>query len=75
MVYQNRNNAVECQEIIFKKLIGKAVNTAFGKEHSFEKIKNVVAFASLPLCVNRYSHSGFSIKIRLLYKSAECLKD
>ncbi len=44
MVYQNRNNAVECQEIIFKKLIGEAVSTAFGKEHFFEKIKTYSDF-------------------------------
>ena len=39
MVHQNRDNAVQCQEIVFTKLIASAVNTAFGKEHSFKTIR------------------------------------
>ena len=39
MVHQNRNDAVQCQETVFKELITSAKNTAFGKEHSFEKIR------------------------------------
>ena len=38
MVHHNRDNAVQCQEVVFKYLVASAVNTAFGKEHSFQKI-------------------------------------
>jgi hypothetical protein len=44
MVHQNRNNATECQQLVFNKIIANATNTAFGKEHSFEKIKSYADF-------------------------------
>lgn len=44
MVHQNRNKAAECQQLVFNKLIANAANTAFGKEHRFEKIKTYADF-------------------------------
>jgi hypothetical protein len=39
LVYENRFYAIKCQEKILQQLIQLAKNTAFGKEHQFNKIK------------------------------------
>ena len=41
--YQNQrwiNNPLKSQKRVFKSLISKAKNTAFGKDHGFENIKS-----------------------------------
>lgn len=40
------NNPVETQQIVFRELIGKASQTAFGKDHGFENIKSHGDFAA-----------------------------
>jgi phenylacetate-coenzyme A ligase PaaK-like adenylate-forming protein len=44
MVRENRNNATECQQLVFNRIIANATNTEFGKEHSFGKIKTYTDF-------------------------------
>lgn len=39
-VYKWANNPYKTQEKVFKELISKAKNTAFGKDHDFKSIKN-----------------------------------
>ena len=52
-VYKWANNPVETQEKVFQYLIKNAKNTAFGKDHNFEKIKNYEDFKKL-VPVNDY---------------------
>ncbi len=44
--YKESNNAVEVQQKVFNKLVKQAKNTAFGKDHNFDKIKNYQDFKS-----------------------------
>ena len=46
-VHQNRNHAIECQQVVFNDLIAKAANTSFGKEHSFKEIKTFRDFRKI----------------------------
>ena len=39
-IYNYSNNSVKTQQKVFKKLISKAVNTKFGKDHNFKNIKS-----------------------------------
>lgn len=43
-VYKWANNPVKTQDKVFKKLISKAKNTAFGKDHNFTSIKTYEDF-------------------------------
>ena len=52
-VYKWANNPVETQEKVFQYLIKNAKNTAFGRDHNFEKIKNYEDFKKL-VPVNDY---------------------
>ncbi|MEO5943539.1 MAG: GH3 auxin-responsive promoter family protein [Ferruginibacter sp.] len=44
LVNQNRHSAIKCQQLVFKELISNAADTAFGREHSFDKIKTYSDF-------------------------------
>ncbi|UMB59720.1 GH3 auxin-responsive promoter family protein [Lutibacter sp. A80] len=44
--YKESNNSVQVQQKVFNKLIVKAKNTAFGKDHNFDKIQNYQDFKS-----------------------------
>lgn len=44
LVYQNRHQAVACQQAVFENLIKNGAKTAFGKEHHFSEIKNIQDF-------------------------------
>ncbi|SNR54878.1 GH3 auxin-responsive promoter family protein [Lutibacter flavus] len=42
--YKQSNNAVKVQQKVFKKLISQAQQTAFGKDHNFDRIKTYQNF-------------------------------
>ena len=43
-IYKQSDNAVEVQNKLLKKLVKQAKNTAFGKDHNFEKINSYSDF-------------------------------
>lgn len=71
LVNANRFNAIECQQKTFSSLINTAKNTAFGKEHAFNKLNNYNDFKdAVPL----RSYNDFKIYIdRILNKEANVL--